>query len=188
MLEDLRGVFFILKGSYRHHLEPAWVNPVTETTNWCGGFNPSLSTTEEWYMLLDSLTLTCHRASSDLQRVLEGVDYTIKKYKTRAVFEKTMRSLEFGMTSKSTKALDEHLGHLYGHHFAALVREREDIAYTHLRENTPVAKARKLKRRVVTPVSVSGAEDTPPTTKTTPVAVVPKRKKFVPKKRTPMTV
>lgn len=178
MNEDLRGVFYILKGQYKHHLEPAWTNPVTETTNWCGGFDPSLSTTEEWYMLVDSLTLTCHRASSDLDLVVRGVEYTITKYKTREHFERVMRSLNFGVASKSTKALDEHLIHLYGHHFTALVKEQEDLAYKHLRENHPALKARKKLHRRSAPVEmVNTTPATIPAPKGDGVNTTPRKKK-----------
>lgn len=160
--EDMRGLFFIVQGQYRRNLEPVFQNPVSESVNWCGGYDPTSPSTEKWYMLFDWPTLTCHCASSDLDYVLGGVGRIITKYKTKERLITALKNLSFGVSSKSTKVLDEHLGHLYGHHFAALIREQEDLAYEQVREQDPIVKARKkLKRRVNTVV-----ETTPPPAQT----------------------
>ena len=69
MLEDLRGVFFIIKGQYRRGIAPSFFNTYTESEQWLGGYNPETTTTE-WYMLLDRLTWTVHYASSEYEKVL----------------------------------------------------------------------------------------------------------------------
>lgn len=153
MLQDMRGLFFIVQGQYKPKKEPVFYNPASESNQWCGGFDPEDPSTAKWYALFDWPTLTCHRASSDLDFVAQGVVDTIVKYKTRENFVTTLKGLTFGVSSRSSKALDEHLGHLYGEHFAALVKEMEDEAYTVLKDKDPVQRARRLvKRRVDTPI------------------------------------
>ena len=185
MIEDLRGVFFIIKGQYRKDLSPQWYNPVSESVNWCGGYDPSRPDTVEWYQLLDTLTYTVHRAGSDLDTVLQGVEHIITKYKSREGLERAIKSVSFGVSSKSVKALDGHLCELYGDFFAPLIREREERAYAYLKDHNPVVKARKLKRRVVNVTQQEKTSVKTPTPSTSKlVSSIPRKKnKLVPKKR-----
>lgn len=180
LTDDMKGLFFVVKGQYKHHLEPQWRNPVTESVNWCGGYDPSSPSTAEWYMLFDWATLTCHRAGSDLDTVLGGVSASILKYRNKDTFVRTMRSMSFGVSSKSTKALDEHLGQLYGHHFAALVRAEEEKAYKVLRDQTPANLSRRLVRKREKTIEKVSTQETP---LSTPPAVLTPRRRLTPIRR-----
>ena len=156
MTQDMRGLFFIVQGQYRHNLGPSFQNPVTESVNWCGGYDPTNPNTKKWFMLFDWATLTCHCAASDLDYVVGGVERVIIKYKTKERLVNTIKGMSFGVSSKSTKVLDEHLGQLYGQHFASLIKAAEDRAYAVVKEQDPAVRARKkLHRKVSAPVEMT---------------------------------
>ena len=55
MTEDMRGLFFIVKGQYRKGEGKKIVNDVSGDYMWLGGYDPTLKDTPStrWYMCLD---------------------------------------------------------------------------------------------------------------------------------------
>ena len=164
MLEDLRGVFFIVKGQYRSGVAPSFYNTCVDSEQWLGGYNPETTTTE-WYQLIDRLTWTVHYANSEYEKVLAGVRYMIKKYKTRSHFLSVMT--EFGArNSSSVREMDRHIYDLWGDYFLEDIEEEEGVAYAYLKENSTYHKvARRMKGKVlhdevevVAPEVVGGVE------------------------------
>ena len=65
MKEDMRGLFFIVKGQYRKDNDPDGV---------CiSGYDPNSPNTEEWYQVKDHITFHTFACGSDLNKVAHGV-------------------------------------------------------------------------------------------------------------------
>lgn len=165
MLQDLRGVFFIIKGQYKRNTPPRIFNVASGDYNWIGGYDPTSPSTNEWYQLMDNITFTCQRASSDLDQVVRGVYDLITKYKTKDTYLKVLRGLEYHTQSPNMVALDTEIYREYGDYFSALVKEQEDAAYKDLKDKDPVKKARmrfKKRPRLETTTPDTTQERTPP--------------------------
>ena len=80
MDDNMRGLFFIVKGQYKKSARPSVVNSVSKDTMWLGGYDPYNADTEEWYMLMDNKTFHCVMCGSDLKKVLQGVYDLIIRY------------------------------------------------------------------------------------------------------------
>lgn len=174
MAEDMRGLFYIVRGNYKRDKAPKFWNEVSESYHHIGGYDPEDQTNEEWYMLFDNVTFMCNGAGSDMTKLLDSIYRLITTYKTRERYLTTMRSLDVAHSPIMIRMEQEVFKH-YGDYFSAQVRGVEDKAYEFLATNTPVARARKkLRKRSSTPVEM----ETPKTTET-PVETVltPKRKK-----------
>lgn len=77
--EDMRGLFFIVKGNYVRNLGDSFLNEVSGDVSHIGGYDPESENTKEWYMCLDKVTFQCITCGSDIEKVLRGVkDYIIK--------------------------------------------------------------------------------------------------------------
>ncbi len=147
MTEDMRGLFVILKGQYRRKCEPSFFNKVSEETNYVGGYDPERPETEEWYMLYDTVTLSCNGCSSDIEKILKGVKNLILKYKTRERYVTTIMSLD-QPRSPVHECLMREVIDTYGDYFTSEIEEVEDEAYEVLRQNTTQLRGkRKLKTR-----------------------------------------
>ena len=143
MIESMRGLFFIIKGNYTKGVEPSFNNRATGGVQYVGGYDPESEDTKEWYMLVDRETYVCCRTSSDINKVLESVHKTIKKYKgDRNKYVMAVHSVR--KASPSMMCLYKEVDRLYGDYFSYEVEEMEDLAYTELKENTPIRKNRKL--------------------------------------------
>lgn len=186
MIEDLRGVFFIVKGQYRKGAEPSFVNNVTKDTMWIGGYDPNSEDTETWYMCLDRYTFQCRACGSDLKKVLKAVHTCIVKYKdlkhylhhiSKTTSDDTYEVKYLGkrpLTSEERvkkaegrcprvsppmRCLYEAIYEEYGDHFSALVEEQEDLAYEELKGKTPFKKAKKMVK--TKPLVLPKKEETP---------------------------
>ena len=172
MSDDMRGLFFVVKGQYRKHSGDKFVNSVNGDTYYIGGYDPFSDGTEEWYMLMDKKTYHCVWCGRDLNKVLKGVYTLIKKHKGEAkryfksVSDTTSedyyevhylghRPLSDGDRAKKAigrcprvspvmKCLWEKVYEEFGDYYDEEVREMEDLAYTELKEENPVNKSRKL--------------------------------------------
>lgn len=172
MQDDMRGLFFIMKGQYRKGVEPSFTNSVTGDSQYLGGYNPTSDDTEEWYMLMDKKTFHCVACDSDLDKVLKGVHTTIKRFKGVArkyfkhisditsddYYEVTYlgrRPLDNkGITDKAEgrcprvspamRCLYERVLEEYGDYFSEEIEHMEELAYSDLKDERPLNKARKL--------------------------------------------
>lgn len=184
MLEDMRGRLVILQGQYRHKCPPTFFNEVSGSDNCIGGYDPDREDTEEWFMLYDIETLTCHGCGSDYFKLLDNVFKVITKYPTRSKYMSMVRSLENNHVSPIHRRLMDEVINTYGDYFRDDIEEMEDKAYKWLSDNDPVKKARKKSRLIKKTTSVVMEErKTPVVTSTTPKHTSGKKKGLVPKKR-----
>lgn len=171
MNEDMRGLFFIIKGQYRKGVEPSFLNKVSNETSYIGGYDPHSDTTEEWYMCFDSKTFQCTACGGDLKKVAHSVYTMIKKYKdlkhylrhVSLVTSDDTYEVEYlghrpltpeqrskkaegrcPRTSPIMRCLYENIYSEYGDYFNDLVEEMEDLAYSELKEDKPIRKTQKL--------------------------------------------
>ena len=161
MSEDLRGVFFIVKGQYRKGVAPSFVNKATNETSWLGGYDPHSDATEEWYMCLDRITFQCCSCGGDLKKVLKAVYTCIVKYKdlkhylhhiSKMSSDDTYEVMYLGKrpltpdervkkaegrcprVSPAMGCLYEAIYEEYGDYYSDLIEEQEDLAYEKVKQ------------------------------------------------------
>lgn len=171
MSDDMRGLFFIVKGQYRK-TEPSFINRVTNDKTYIGGYDPYDDDTEEWYQLMDCKTFHCLACGSDFNRVLKGVHTAIIKHKGQAkryfkqvcsitsddyyevhylghaplTPEKRAKKAEGRCPRVSPPMMElyKHIYDEYGEFFREEIEKMEDLAYSELVEERPINKTRKL--------------------------------------------
>lgn len=172
MSEDMKGLFFIVKGQYKKGVEPHFINEVSGEKNFIGCFNPESEDTSEWYMLLDNKTFHCVACGGDYDKVLKSVSKVIKKYK--GVAKKYFKYLSdttsedyyeitylghkpltkdqrakkvVGRCPRVTpvmKSLYEQVYNEYGDYYREDIENMENEAYEVLKDSTPFKRSRKL--------------------------------------------
>lgn len=170
--DDMRGLFFIIKGQYKKGAEPSFMNKAKNEVSYIGGYDPRNTNTEEWYMLMDCKTFNCLACGSDLDKVLRGVYIAIKKYKGVAkkyfkhisdttsddyyethylgrrplTHEERLKKAEgrCPRISPVMRCMYEAIYEEYGDYYSKRIEEMEDLAYSDLREEKPVHKTKKL--------------------------------------------
>lgn len=166
-VEDMRGLFFIVKGQYRKGVEPAFTNRETGDTNFLGGYDPEREETEEWYMCLDKETFNCVACGSDLNKVSRGVYNSIVSNKGNK--HRYLKKL-IHKVSPPMRCLYSSIYDTYGYYYEDLVEEIEDEAFEYLREHTStMRRSNSIKNRL---------KKTTPKTNTTPqkaVSIIKKR-------------
>ena len=148
MSENMRGLFFVVKGQYKKGVAPSFVNKVTEDTMYLGGFDPYSEDTLEWYMVYDNKKYHCVSCGSDLSKVVKGVYHIIKKYKgdVNKYFKFVEENRQLYKASPIMIHLHEKVYEEYGDFFSDDVREM-DLAYEELKEERPIKKTRKLMKK-----------------------------------------
>lgn len=165
--EDMRGLFFIVKGQYKTDNSKDGV---------CvSGYDPEDPNTKEWYMLVDNVTFRCFACGSDLNKVIGGVSRVIFKFKTRERYFKHVCKVtsedyyevhyrgrrplthdeivkkaegKCPRVSPAMKALYSKIYSCYGDYYSDLVKVEEDKAYKELKEQTPFHKSKKLMSKI----------------------------------------
>lgn len=171
MKEDMRGLFFIVKGQYQ--------KDNSEDGVCISGYDPYAPNTTEWYMLMDNVTYYCIACGSDLKKVLGGVKRAITKHKTRERYfkfvcevtsedyyethylghapltpEQRANKME-GRCPRVSPAMKTLYGKIYDHYgdfFSDLIEAEEYTAYEALKGQTPFKKSKKLVKKTLTPV------------------------------------
>lgn len=145
MYDDMRGLFFIVKGQYEKGVKPSFINEVSDNESFIGGYDPENKNTQEWYRLMDRKTYTTLCCSGDLDNVLRGVYKYIKKFKgnTKKYLE-FLDGLDNPFLSPTMRCMYEHIDNLFGDYFSDEVRKMEDLAFNELHEEKTVIKSRKL--------------------------------------------
>lgn len=158
MTEDMRGLFFIVKGQYRKGEGKKVVNDVSGDYMWLGGYDPTLKDTPStrWYMCLDRETYTVVCCSSSLEKVLGSVKHLITKHKTRGHY---LHSLGDTKTPPITAELFRAIDNEFGDYFRERVEEMEDLAYEVIKDNDPVLRARK-RTKTLKKVNTSKGDNT----------------------------
>lgn len=144
MQDSMKGLFFVVKGQYKKGVEPSFTNKVSGEVSYIGGYNPTLDTTEEWYMVLDRETFNCVSCGGDLEKVVKGVYSAIKRYKGRLSRYLGYVSKKESKTSPIMRCLYEQVYSEFGDYFSDEVEEMEDLAYEELKEDKPLNKTRKI--------------------------------------------
>lgn len=146
--EDLRGVFFIVKGQYKRNSGRSFTNEVTKNTNYLGGYDPCGDDTKEWYMVLDNITFNCVWCGGDFNRAVQSIGNTIKKYKTKVRYLKTIEgSDERSLVSKPMRCLYEEVFNTYGDFYSEYIEEQEDLAYGDITFRTPLQRSKDIKKK-----------------------------------------
>lgn len=172
MSDDMRGLFFVVKGQYAKGVAPSFVNKVSGDVSFIGGYDPFNKNTSEWYMLMDNKTFHCVSCGGDLDKILKAVHTLIKKYKgvARNYFRHVseITSDDYYETHYLGKAplthdqrvskaegrcprvspvmrcLYEKIYEEYGDYYEEEIQEMVDLAYSELTEEKPINKTRKL--------------------------------------------
>ena len=170
MSDDLRNVFFVVKGQYKKGVRPSFVNSVSKEVNYIGGYDPYNKDTSEWYMVLDSKTYHCLACGCDLEKVLKSVYDTVIQYKgvAKKYFKQvcSITSDDYYEThylgrppftpeqiskkavgrcprvSPVMKDLYDHIFEEYGDFFRDKVEEMVEKAYKDLKDTHPLSKAK----------------------------------------------
>ena len=182
--EDLRGLFFIVKGQYNKK-EPSVMCSDNEL-RYIGGYDPYDSDTETWYRVLDNTVFHCSYAGSDLAKALKAIKTLILKHKDKKNYfkhiskytsedyyevhylghspltpEQLQRKAEgrCPRVSSSMKLLTNEVYKEYGDFFSDEIEEMENEAYAEMKSQTPFAKTQRLLKK-------SGVKKTQDTTET----------------------
>ena len=189
MSDDMRDMFFIVKGQYRKGVAPSFVNNVSGDVSWVGGYDPYSDDTEEWYMVLDNKTFHCVACGGTLKKVLDSVYNVIVKHKGDAKryfkYLSTITSEDYYEThylgrrpltheervkkaegrcprvSPIMRCLYENIYKEYGDYFSDEVKEVVERAYQDLEDRKPHNKARKLVSKTKAKGVVKPIEPTP---------------------------
>lgn len=154
MTGDMRGLFVIVRGQYKHNKGRAFTNRVSGNTNYLGGYDPTDTTNPEWYMLYERETAQCLSCGSDLEHILSMVYTYVYRNKHKNNLFKEVFSPDH-----TRYPIDEALMHevidTYGYYYEDQVEEQVDLAYTELKKDTPLNRAKKrLQKRTHTSVEV----------------------------------
>jgi len=183
MKEDMRGLFFIVKGQYCRNKGHKFLNEASGDYNHTGGYDPEDPETPKWYMLVERETYTTLNCGSDLNKVLAGVYRYITRYKTKDKYLKMLRSLEYsGAPSPIHKRLQQEIDKDFSWYFEDLVAEQEDKAYADVHDemvNPLYKKTKKRLTKTITPKTPEVTLDAPLFEETPPA---PPAKKVAPKK------
>lgn len=157
--EDMRGMFFILKGQYNAKQGMESLDPENENT-------------EEWYEAMDNVVFNTIACGSSLDKCVRAVETCIKKHGTREEYFRTLSEFTTedyyqvhykgqapftteqlhdmmgnGMrarTSPATKELMKEAYDRYGYEYEELIAEAEDRAYQSTRFSTPLQRTQKI--------------------------------------------
>ena len=157
--EDLRGVFFIVKGQYKRNCGQSFVNSATGDVNYLGGYDPSSEETSEWYMVLDNITFNCVCCGGDFNKAVRSIGNAIKRYKTKARYLKELEKRDTrSKVSKPMRCLYQAIYDTYGDFYDEYIEEQEDLAYGDITFKTPLQRTKDIKkkttvRKLVTPTT-----------------------------------
>lgn len=176
MTEDMRGLFFLVKGQYRKGIEPVVMNKVSGEPQSVECYDPSRETTENWYMLMDKTTFHCVSCGGDPNKVIHGVYTQIVKHKGSAknyfkyvcrvtsedyyevhylghkplTPEQRSKKAE-GRCPRVSPIMQEHYSLIYqyyGDYFEEQIKRLEDEAYEEVRaSNSPLARTNKILKK-----------------------------------------
>lgn len=184
MKEDMRGLFFIIKGQYRRNKGIKFFNEVSGDYNHIGGYDPEDTTNEKWYMLVDRETYTTLSCGSDLNKILKMVNKYITTYKTKDKYLKMLRSLEVSSApSPIHRRLQQEIDSNYGDYFSDLIEEQEDLAYESVHDEMVNPLYKKTKKRLVKKTTPNTFGEVVKETPKTPQVETPKNTLVKPKKK-----
>jgi hypothetical protein len=150
MREDMRGLFYIVRGQYRRNKGIKFFNDISQDYQHIGGYDPEDTTNEEWYMLVDSETFSTLACGSDLNRVVKCAGLYIRKYKTRDKYLKMIKSLEYPpLPSPVMRRLQEEVYKHYGDYYEDLIDEEVGNTYEEVRDEMVNPLFKKAKKRLV---------------------------------------
>ena len=146
--EDLRGVFFIIKGQYKHHLSPTFINEVTGSEMCLGGYDPDQDTTPEWYMVVDRYNYHCIYCGVSLEGAKKSIVTAIRKYKTLGGYNKMLNRLDRSQAvSKPMRCLYKEIEKTFGDYYLEDIEDMEDQAYDSVVFKTPLQRSKDIKRK-----------------------------------------
>ena len=146
---DLKGMFFIVKGQYKNGVSPTFINSVTKGTQFLGGYSPDGEETVEHYMVLDNVIFNCICTSDNLETIKRGIQKAVCHYKTRERYLEEIGNCDRrSRVSKPMRCLYEEIYKTYGDYYEELVEEQVDIAYSSGSFKTPLQRSSDIKKKV----------------------------------------
>lgn len=170
MGDSMRGLFYIVKGHYTKG-GASFLNTVSSSVSYIGGYDPQDPNTTEWYMVRDYETHNCVYCGGSIERAVDSIYTIIKRFKGSAkkyfkfVSDTTTDDIyevrylghrpltQEQRTKKSEgrcprvspvdKCLYDCVYQEYGFFYRDLIEEVEDRAYEELREEKPINKTKK---------------------------------------------
>lgn len=146
--EDLRGVFFIVKGQYKRNCGKSFINNYTGDVNHLGGYDPTSEDTVEWYMVLDRVDYHCVYCGSSFEKAKNSIYNTIKNYRTLNRYKKRLGEKDKSQrVSKPMRCLYMELYNTYGDFYSDCIEEQEDLAYGDVVFKTPLQRTKDIKKK-----------------------------------------
>lgn len=175
--EDLRGLFYIVRGNYSQKEPKVACGDGTE--KYIGGYNPEGD--KEWYRVLDNEVFFCSYAGGDYDKALEVIEHQITHFKSRKKYFKwvsEVSSEDYYFThylgrapfnhdqylrrtegrqprvSFAMKSMERAIYDMWGHYFDEDIEVIEDRAYDTIEEREKVfekkrSRLKSLKKKVV---------------------------------------
>lgn len=143
MKEDLRNVFFIIKGQYR---KKSPVMTFRGNDYYVGAYDPEDEETTEWYRVLDRETGGCIHASNSLDKALHAIRREIIRNRDLRTYLKVNKNVP--RKSPQEINLNRCAEEEYGYYYEDRIRVMEDEAYAFLEDNTSVKKAKRRFKKI----------------------------------------
>lgn len=165
MKEDMRGLFFVVKGQYKKDNNVVCIS----------GYDPSDENTKEWYQVMDCKTFHSIACGTNFNKVLHSVYTYIKKYKGNAKLyfkhvckvtsedyyevnylgKRPLTSEQISKkvvgrcprVSPTMKTLYGAVYKAYGDTYEEEIKDMEDLAYNDLKGDRPLRKTQKLVKK-----------------------------------------
>lgn len=144
--QELKEVFFIVKGQYRPDKDEDGVS--------VSGYDPSNKDTVEWYRVIDNVKYNTIFCGSDYTKALVAIERVIKKCKTLDRYIRNTR--EVPKSSPKSVELDAKAIRYYGHYFREDIAKAEQRAYGEL-----MTSHLKSTKRLVKPLPKKETPETP---------------------------
>lgn len=174
MKEDMRDLFFIVKGQYSNTQPKVMCEDGVERC--FGGYDPEDPNTKQWYRVLDNEVFYTVYCGSSYERALNAIRVQIKTHKTRKHYfkhiwettsedyypthylgktpltpEQRVHRCEDGKcprVSPIQKSIDRKVFELYGSYYSTDIERVEDEVYEHLNTTTPLVASKKTVNKI----------------------------------------
>lgn len=146
MKENMRGLFYIVRGRNVNKKEPRVYNKARDDYDYIGGYRPTDADNDEWYQVKDNITFTTHSTTTTLDRAILAIKTLIRRYKDKDRFIREVR--KHYTTPQAQVNTCKEVYDRWGDYYEDEVKSAENLAYQELREERPLNKARLRAKRI----------------------------------------